>query len=233
MITKEITYQDNTTNCVGYLAYDDSTKAKRPAVLIAPAFEGRSELYCQQAETLAKAGYVAMVADMYGDAKVAKSIDEARGLINPFFADRAMLQTRINAAFNTLKTIETVDTNNMNAIGFCFGGMCVLDLARSGANVKRVVGFHSVFAAPEGLPNKPIQAKILLLHGYDDPMAAPDQLKPFAKEMAGVDWQCLFYGNIMHAFTDPAATEVEIGRQYDAKTNERAWQQMQHFLNEK
>lgn len=234
MHQQDFEYFDGDVRCVGHLVYDDNQSGQRPLVLVAPAFEGRNQLSIDKATELAKLGYAALAIDMYGDAQVGEGIEASMALMMPFFQDRALLRQRVLAAFNAAKTIDVVDVNKIAGIGFCFGGMCVLDLARAGADVKAVVSFHGVFAAPEGIPNETIKAKVQLLHGHKDPQVKPDQAEAIAKELdeAGVDWQLTFYGNAEHAFTDPNANEPEMGRKYDPLITKRAWQAMENFLAE-
>ena len=234
MHKEDFVYHDGDARLVGCLVYDKSSDAKRPLVLVAPAFEGRNELSIQKAEALAKLGYAALAIDVYGDAQVGHGVEESMQLMMPFFKDRAALRKRMLAAFDAAKTIEVVEANYIAAIGFCFGGMCVLDLARAGANLKGVVSFHGVFAAPEGLANEEILAKVMLLHGHKDPQVPPKEADAIMQELddAGVDWQLLFYGTAMHAFTDPNATELEMGRKYDPVIDKRSWRVMETFLEE-
>ena len=228
----DFAYQDGDVTCIGNLTYDPKHGDSQPGVILFPAFEGRKDLFLEQAETLASEGFAVLVADVYGEGKVGTSIEESMSLLMPFFENRVALRARVQAAFDAIQQVECIDTQRISAIGFCFGGMCALDLARSGAAIQGAVGFHSVFAAPDGLANETITAKILLLHGYDDPQVPPEALADFAKEMdaANVDWQCLFYGNVMHAFTDREAVEVDMGRKYDPVAHQRSWQQMVRFL---
>src|SRR5262249_39067750 len=145
---------------------------------------------------------------------------------------RLLLQQRVISALNTLKKIDVVDTSRIAAIGFCFGGMCVLDLARTGANLKGVVSFHGLLHAPEKTAN--ITAKILALHGADDPMVPPEQVLHFQQEMtrAGADWQMHIYGSTQHAFTNPNANDKELGLVYHNLADRRSWIAMQNFFTE-
>ena len=234
MHKQDIEYFESGVRFVGCLVYDASFKGKRPAVLVAPAFEGRNQFAISKAELLAKLGYVAFVVDMYGDGQVAQGVEASLKLMIPIFNDRALLRKRILAAFNTVKNLEIVDSYKIAGIGFCFGGMCMLDLARAGADIKGVVSFHGVFKVPEGIPNAKIIAKVLLLHGHKDPQVSPDQAVLIENELdaAGVDWQLMFYGSAMHSFTDPNATEIERGRKYDPVIAKRSWYVMEGFLKE-
>ncbi len=234
MKTEKIEYNDNGVTLEGYMAYDDQVSGARPAVLVSHAWAGRSEFECQRAETLAKLGYVGFALDMYGKGVSGTSNDENMTLMAPFMGNRASLRQRITAALTTVKGFDVVDSGKIGAIGFCFGGLCVLDLARSGADVKGVVSFHGLLNAPENLANEPIISKMLALHGQDDPMAPPEQVASFQKEMsdAGADWQLHAYGNTLHAFTAPEANDPGFGTVYNADADRRSLLAMKNFLEE-
>jgi dienelactone hydrolase len=234
MATKTIIYQDKDTSLEGYLAYDDTLNNKRPAVLVAHDWSGRNAFACEKADQLAQLGYIGFALDMYGNAKLGHTNEEKSALIQPFVQDRALLRQRITAAFTAVKELPIVDESHIAIIGFCFGGLCALDLARSGAMVQGVVSFHGLLHAPSQLKTEPIKSKILVLHGYDDPMVPPEQVNTFAAEMttAEVDWQIHMYGNTMHGFTNPMANDKNFGAVYDATAEKRSWQAMKNFLVE-
>lgn len=233
MSTETIRYQDGKVTLEGYVAYP-KTSAPTPAVLIAPAWAGRDHFACAKADALAELGYVGFAVDMYGDAKLGTSVQENSALMTPFMQDREALRQRITAALDTVQNLKQVDKKRIAAMGFCFGGLCALDLARSGADILGVVSFHGLLTAPKNLPNKKIIAKVLALHGYDDPMGPPDQLLAFADEMtqSGVDWQIHAYGNTQHAFTNPEAHDEKLGLIYNKLAEKRSWQAMQNFFAE-
>lgn len=218
----------------GYLAYDPSHQQRRPAVLVIHDWSGRNEFACKKAELLASLGYVGFAVDMYGDARVGETVEEKTALMQSVAYDRQFLRERIHAALATLVALEQVDAKRVAVIGFCFGGLCALDLARSGADICGVVSFHGLLDKPENIANQPIKAKILALHGYDDPMVTPAHVNAFCQEMtaAGVDWQVHMYGQTKHAFTNPLANDVVMGTVYDAVAEHRALQSMKNFLNE-
>lgn len=172
---------------------------------------------------------------MYGKGIYGKDGDiEGNGaLMAPFASDRAKLRQRINAALQAVRTLPQVDGLRVAAMGFCFGGMCVLELARSGADVKGVISIHGIFA-PGNVSNQAISAKVLCLHGHDDPMAPPEQVLAFEQEMtqAKVDWQVHVYGGTMHAFTNPVANNPDFGTVYSEKAANRAYQSVAYFLEE-
>lgn len=231
--TEKIKYQDGEVECQGFLAYDDKISGKRPLVLVSHDWSGCNEFACKKAEKLAELGFVGFAIDMFGNGKVADTKEEKSKLIAPFMSDRAMLQKRILAGLEAAKKLPQVDTQKIAAIGFCFGGLCVLDLARSGADIKGVVSFHGLLNSPP-MKSKTIKAKILALHGHDDPMVTPDQVLNFEKEMtdAKVDWQVQVYGNTMHAFTNPVANDPGFGTVYNANAEKRSWIAMKNFFEE-
>ena len=218
----------------GYLAYDDKNEGPRPAVLVIHDWSGRNDFACQKADMLAQLGYLGFAVDMYGEGRVGETVEEKQALMYPLVHDRALLRDRIQSAFDTLLGLAEVDNRRIAVIGFCFGGLCALDLARSGADIAGVVSFHGLLNKPDDVPNQPIKAKILALHGYDDPMVRPDDVNAFCQEMtqAGVDWQVHMYGNTQHAFTNPLAHDMAMGTVYNALAARRSVQAMVEFLDE-
>ena len=228
-----VKYRDGDVGCEGFFCYDTTRRGPLPAVLISHAWGGRDEFVARKARRLAWHGYAAFALDMFGNAKRGQSVEENQALIAPFMADRSLLAKRIQAALTAVRAQPQVDGKRVAAMGFCFGGLCVLDLARSGADVRGVVSFHGLLK-PSGLPPKPIQSKVLILHGYDDPMAPPEEVLAIAKEMttAGADWQLHAYGGTMHAFTNPEANDPSFGTVYKAEPDRRSWQSMLNFFEE-
>ncbi len=171
---------------------------------------------------------------MYGQARLGKTKDEKRELMTPLRENRGALSTRMLAAFNTVSKLAEVDSSKVAALGYCFGGLCVLDLARTGINIKGVVSFHGLLSVPEDALLKTIAAKILVLHGYDDPLIPPEDLNNFAIEMTQrkADWQLHIYGLTAHSFTDPKANDDEMGLHYNATADRRSWQSTTQFLEE-
>ena len=232
--TRTIDYQDGDVDLQGYLAWDDSVEGKRPGVMIAHAWAGRSDLENGKAEALAKLGYVGFALDNFGRGILGTNTEENSALIQPFLDDRAMLQGRLQIALEVLKGLDEVDASRVAAIGFCFGGLCVLDLARTGTDIRGVVSFHGLFGSPGNTAGNKIKAKVLALHGWDDPMAPPDQVVSLAEELSsmGADWQVHGYGNTMHAFTNPQANDPDFGTVYSPDADRRSWNAMQDFLSE-
>jgi dienelactone hydrolase len=234
MHTSNYIYNHGEQELYGFLAYDDQTDQQRPAVLIAHDWTGRTPFACEKAEMLAKMGYVGFALDMYGQGRLGSCTHEKKGLMEPLANDRLLLRDRIRAAFDAVIGMPEVDTSRVAAIGFCFGGLCVLDLARSGAELKGVVSIHGLLSKPKELANEEIKAKVLALHGYDDPLVNPEQVQEFCAEMteAKVDWQVYMYGNTQHAFTNPQAHDTQLGLIYSPKAERRALKAMTIFLQE-
>lgn len=234
IISNTVGYMDGDVLLEAFFAFDDALIGRRPAVLINHTWVGRDEFVAEKAIKLAELGYVGFAVDMYGKGVLGASPEQNSALMQPFMDDRLLLQKRIQAALYAVKLLPWVDDHNVAAIGFCFGGLCVLDLARSGSDLKGVVSFHGLLGAPTHPVAKPIKAKVLALHGHDDPLATPDQVLAFEQEMtlAGVDWQLQCYGHTAHAFTNPLANDPDHGMVYRARADSRSWLAMKTFLAE-
>lgn len=234
MHTSHYKYHLGEQEFIGFLAYDDAIDEPRPAVLVAHDWSGCNEFACQKAIMLAEQGYIGFALDMYGNGRIGNTTEEKQALIQPLVSDRLLIRNRVLAALDALIAMPEVDNNRIAIIGFCFGGMCSLDLARSGAEIKGAVSFHGLLGAPADLKSQPIKAKTLVLHGYDDPMAKPEQVHEFCQEMtkAKVDWQMHMYGLVQHSFTNPTAHDVHAGLIYNPLAAERSWQAMSNFLQE-
>lgn len=234
IVTTTRDYQDDAVQLEAFIAYDDAVAGRRPAVLINHAWRGRDAFVEQKAVRMAELGYVGFALDMYGKGVLGNSVEENAALMQPFIDDRTMLQKRIFAALSVVKELPWVDSGKIAAIGFCFGGLCVLDLARTGADIQGVVSFHGLLGAPENLTGTRIAAKLLVLHGHDDPMVPPEQVSALQEELtaAGADWQVHVYGHTMHAFTNPVANDPDFGTVYQADAERRSWNSMTAFLQE-
>lgn len=234
MYTTNYPYYHGEQELHGFLSYDRAFDQPRPAVIVAHDWSGRNEFACQKAEMLSRLGYVGFALDMYGAGRVGTTVEEKKSLMEPLINDRRFLRARIRAAFEAVVSMPEVDSQCVAAMGFCFGGLCVLDLARSGADLKGVVSFHGLLSKPEGVPEYPILAKVLALHGYDDPMVRPEQVNEFCQEMtaANVDWQVHQYGHTQHAFTNPEAHDTALGTIYNPVAEQRSLQAMINFLHE-
>ncbi len=233
MPTQIISYTHEGTSLEAYVAYPDAS-GPFPTILIAHAWAGRDKFACAKADALAKLGYIGFALDMFGNAKVGSSNEENGKLIHPFMQDRNLLRERMLLSFETALKLPNVDKNKMGAMGFCFGGLCALDLARAGAPLKGTVAFHALLGAPSGVKPQQIQSKILSLHGHDDPMATPKDVLAFQTEMttAGVDWQMHIYGQTQHAFTNPQAHDTNLGLIYNKLAENRSWIAMKNFWEE-
>ena len=235
MHTETIEYRDGDAVLEGYVAYDDSVSGSRPAVLVAHDWTGRREFATSKADEIAAMGYVGFALDMYGKGVFGKDgdVEGNSGLMNPLASDRLALRARMDAALSTLRGLDVVDSNRVAAMGYCFGGMCVLELARSGADVLGVISIHGIFS-PGGVPNETITSKVLCLHGHDDPMVPPEQVLDLEQEMtaAGVDWQVHAYGGTSHAFTNPGANDPAFGTVFNPDANSRATRSIENFLTE-
>lgn len=234
IVENTVVYMDGDVALEAFFAFDDSVSGRRPAVLISHAWGGRDGFVADKARKIAGLGYVGFALDMYGKGVLGSGAEENAKLMQPFMADREKLQQRMKAALNAAKLLPWVDENKIAAMGFCFGGLCVLDLARTGVDIKGVVSFHGLLGAPGNTQANKIKAKILALHGRDDPMGLPEQVLAFQEEMtqAGADWQFVSYGNTVHAFTNPVANDPDFGTVYQADADRRSWQAMKNFFVE-
>ena len=231
MKTETVNYQAKNIDLKGYVAFPDADNA--PLVLIAHTWAGKDEFVHKRAEDLAALGYVGFAVDMYGNGKVGADTAENESLMTPLVSDRDMLKDRIVSALNYGKDLSGVDSSRTAAIGYCFGGLVVLDLARSGEDLRGVVSFHGLLM-PSDISEKGIKAKVLVLHGERDPMVPLDMVDTFQKEMteADADWQLHSYGGTYHAFTNPDANDPNLGTQFNKSANDRSWQSMKNFFAE-
>jgi dienelactone hydrolase len=232
--TRTVEYKDGDLVLEAYMAWDDAGRSQRPGVLISHAWAGRGTLEQCKAEQLAELGYVGFALDLYGKGIRGSNADENHALMQPLLENRPGLQRRMKLALEQIRHQTEVDPERIAAMGFCFGGLCVLDLARMGADVLGVASFHGLFGPPGNTKGNRISAKVLVMHGWDDPMVTPDQVVALAAEMTamGADWQIHGYGNTMHAFTNPAANDIASGTVYDVDADRRSWQNLQLFLAE-
>ena len=213
-----VTYKDGDTVMKGFIVYDDASKAKRPGIVVVHEFWGISKHILDEARRFAREGYTAFVADMYGDGKTADNPKDAGALAGSVRKNPAAMQSRFNAAKDTLSKHATVDGSRIGAAGYCFGGGVVLDMARAGTDLKGVAAFHATLSAPASFPPAAagkVKSKVLLLNGEADPFAKPDAVDAFKKEMAAanVDLRFMNYPGAVHAFTNPEATER--GKQFN------------------
>ena len=231
MEQRNVEYSEGGVTMVGQMFVPEGGGV-RPGVLVAHDWSGRNALAHDAATRLAGQGYVGFALDMYGAGRCFEQTKDKVDNMAALRADRGLLMRRIAAALNAMKGQPEVDAACTGAIGFCFGGLCVLDLARSGAEVGGVVAFHGLLDAPSAELCKPIRAQVLALHGYRDPMCPPAMLAAFEEEMraAEVDFQVHVYGRAVHAFANPIANNAAAGTVYDALTAHRAFRSMEGFF---
>ena len=232
--TETLEYKQGGETLEGFHAYDDSVSGKRPGILIVHQWKGLGDYEKKRAEMLAKLGYNVFAADIYGKGIRPSSARDAGALAGKYKSDRALLRARVKAGLDVLEKNELTDTKKIAAIGYCFGGTTVLELARSGADISGVVSFHGGLSSPNPADAKNIKGKVLVLHGADDPNVNPE-VPAFQDEMrkAKVDWQFVAYGNAVHSFTDwNAGNDNSKGAAYNEKADKRSWEAMKEFFAE-
>jgi dienelactone hydrolase len=235
--TQIVEYREGDTVCEGYLAYDDAKSGKRPGVLVAHEWNGCGEYMHKRCQMLAELGYVAFAADIFGKGNRAKTFPECEAISKAYYEDRQLTRRRAKAALDQLTRQPNVDASKVAAIGYCFGGIVVLELARSGADVKGSVAFHGQLSTPNPADAKNIKGKVLICHGAIDPVVPPSEVAAFEKEMedAKVDWQFIAYGGAMHTFTNwslPTTPPPGMPAAYNEKADKRSWQAMRDFFAE-
>ncbi|HEY2753576.1 dienelactone hydrolase family protein [Phenylobacterium sp.] len=235
MKTEDIEYHADGARLVGYLAVDDTRTGKRPGVLVAPEGGGLVELTKQIARRLAELGYVAFAMDYFGDGKPLADRSQVMPRIEAFMAEPATIRARAAEALAVLARQAECDPGKLAAIGYCFGGTTVLELARSGADLKAVVGFHSGLGTTRPQDAKAIRAKVLTCIGALDPIIPAAQRHAFEQEMTdgGVDWRMYVFGGAGHSFTNPGVGELGMaGFTYHAETDRRTWVAMLDLFDE-
>jgi dienelactone hydrolase len=235
LIKKDVEYSLAGIAYTGYVVYDDAQKGLRPGLLIAHNWMGITDETKSKAEQMAALGYVAFAVDVYGKNRRPKSIEEAGQFAGDYKKDRVKLRARMQQGLSTLLKQPFVDKNKIAVLGYCFGGTAAIELARAGADVKGVVSFHGGLDDPKPEDNQHIKAKVLALHGADDPYVSADDIKAFETGLrnAKVDWQLVRYGNTVHSFTEKAAgSDNSKGAAYNADSDRRSWQAMKEFLSE-
>jgi dienelactone hydrolase len=231
-----LTYQADDLTMRSQLFFEPSAEP-RPGVLVFPEAFGLSEHAISRAERLASQGYVALACDLHGDGQLVDDLQQAIGLLQPLFTDPAKTRSRARGGLQALVARSEVDAARVGAIGFCFGGTMALELGRSGADVRAIVGFHSglATAAPK-TDAEAIKARVLVCIGADDPMIPPPQRADFETEMrdAGVDWQMHLYGKTVHSFTNQAAAKRNMpdAIRYSAEADARSWASMLELFSE-
>ena len=224
---------DGALTCKGVYYTPEGASGPLPVVLVTHAWDGLVEEVHDKAAKLADAGYIAFAIDIYGQGRTESDMAKLMDTLGPFLGDRALLTARMLAALEAARRIPGGDPAHIAAIGYCFGGTAVLDLARASDEVAGVVSFHGGLEGNE-LRSEPITASVLALHGEDDPLVPPQQVAAFKAEMTrrGADWQLVAYGDTMHGFTRPGANNPDFGTVYSAKADARSWRAMLDFFDE-
>jgi dienelactone hydrolase len=233
--TKMVEYKRGDAVLEGFLAWDDAISGQRPGVLVVHEWTGLGDYVESRARKLAGLGYVAFAADVYGKGIHPKTPQEAAAQAGLYKKDRLLMRARTQAGLDLLRGQPICDPKRVAAIGYCFGGTCVLELARSGADIAGVVSFHGGLDTPNPADAKNIKCKVLVLHGGDDPHVPQKDVEAFEDEMrtADVDWQLVVYGSAVHAFTNPAAgNDKSRGAAYNARADRRSWEAMKLFFVE-
>lgn len=236
IVTKSIDYEQGGEKLKGYLAYDDAKSGPRPGVLVVHEWWGLNDYVKHRAEQLAQMGYVAFAPDMYGGAKTTRDPKEAQAWMSAAVQAPGLLAARSKAGLDVLRKQPQADKSHLAAIGFCFGGGAVLQLAYSGEPLDGVVTFHGSLAPPDATQAKQIKTSILILHGAEDNFIKPETLEQVKKSLDGakVDWYMVSYANAVHAFSNPDADSFNLpGIAYNEKAATRSWEEMQRFFNEK
>jgi dienelactone hydrolase len=235
VIGLDVDYEHDGVKLKGYLAYDVADNSIRPGVLVVHEWWGLNDYAKQRARDLAELGFMAFACDMYGAEIVTESWEEAPKLAGPFYDDRELMRTRAAEGLKMLKNHTLCDKNRVAAVGYCFGGTCALELARSGADLRGVVSFHGGLNTPDPEDTKNIKAKILVCHGGDDSFVNDAEVVAFEKEMrdGGVNWQLNSYGGAVHSFTNPkSGDDPSKGVAYHAQAATRSWEAMRDFFRE-
>lgn len=238
VVAEEITYREGDTEMIGYLAYDDRNMSPRPGILVVHEWWGHNEYARMRARILAAMGYTALAVDMYGDGKTANHPKDAGKFAGAVGGNMPLAKARFEAALQTLKSHPTVETDNIAAIGYCFGGGIVLNMARQGVDIDAVVSFHGSLATNNPAQSGMVNAKVLVFNGEADPLIKPEHVTGFQQEMdaAGVDYKLINYPGVLHSFTNPQADQfaeafnLPVG--YDKYADEDSWRQMGDFFRE-
>lgn len=232
MTNEIIQYRDDEIELEGFVSYP--SKNKLPLVILCHAWRGRDDFICEKTQAISKRGYIGFALDMYGKGVLGKTKEENALLKKPFTENRYLLQKRVLKGFETAINLPFVDPTKVVVLGYGFGGMCALDLARAGVNLKGAISVYGHFDNPPSQLIKSITAKVLIIHGYNDPISTQKELNDFEIVMnhSNVDWQTHVYGNTMHAFATPGSNDPDSGILYNQVSAERSWIVIQNFLDE-
>lgn len=232
---EKISYNADSVNMIGFVAYDESIETKRPVILIIPEWWGLNDYAKSRARQLAGMGYLAMAIDMYGDGEIANDPDKAGELAGPFYKNPMLAKLRFDRALEKIKTYSIADTSQIASIGYCFGGAMALNIARLGENLKGVVSFHGNLI---GVPpdRRLLKANILICHGENDQFVTGEEVAKFKKQMDSINAVYTFksYPNATHAFTNPDATatgkKFSIPVAYNSQADTASWNEMKVFF---
>jgi dienelactone hydrolase len=233
----EVTYATDSTNLKGYIAFDENNKEKRPAILIIHEWWGHNNYIRERADSLAKMGYTAFAVDMYGDGKQADHPTDAGKFAGAVMANMDEAKARFQAAINLLKQHESVNADQLAAIGYCFGGSVALTMANSGMDLDAVAAFHSGVGLPIP-PNDNLKAKVLVCNGADDPFISKESITAFksAMDSIGADYEYIAYPGVLHSFTskeaDANGEKFSLPLKYDADADQKSWESLQKLLTE-
>jgi dienelactone hydrolase len=230
-----VEYADGATKLEGFVSYDDTIKAERPAVLVIHDWMGLGDQTKEICRKLAHLGHIAMAADIYGKGVRPADRTAASEMAGKYKGDRAMLRQRVMAGFDYLSKAPFVAKDRIAVIGYCFGGTTAIELGRAGAPLAGIVSFHGGLDSPTPADGKNIKAPLLILHGADDPFVKLEDIDAFKKELndAKADWQMIYYSGAVHSFTNPkAGNDNSKGAAYNEKADQRSWRAMQDFFGE-
>ncbi|MEM9680082.1 MAG: dienelactone hydrolase family protein [Bacteroidota bacterium] len=233
----EVTYASDSTNLKGYIAFDENSKGKRPGILIVHEWWGHNDYVRKRADMLAELGYTALAVDMYGDGKLADHPSDAGKFAMSVMTNMPEAKARFNAALELLKQHESVESQNVAAIGYCFGGSVALTMANSGIDLDAVAAFHSGVTLPI-MPNEDLKARVLVCNGADDPFISAESITVFksAMDSIGAKYEYISYPGVKHSFTSKAADEngekFQLPLAYDAEADQKSWASLQQMLNE-
>ncbi len=237
IVTEEISYEHGETTFTGFIAYDDSISDKTPGILVVHEWWGHNDYVRDRARQLAELGYTAFALDMYGDGKLATHPEDAKAFMTEALENKEVATARFQSAVELLQSQDSVDAEKISAIGYCFGGGVVLNMARQGMDLDSVVSFHGSLAPYGPVEKGNVKAKILVLNGADDPFVSADAISEFKQEMdtAGAEYEFVNYPGAVHAFTNPGATQVgekfEMPLAYNEQADERSWEAMKALFD--
>ena len=235
MQTRTLNYSADGADMIGFFAVDETRSGPRPAILVAPEAPGLDDVIRERCKKLAALGYAVLGHDIHGSGELIHNREDMMARLGPFFADPLRIRARAEAALAALIAQPNVDGNRAAAIGYCFGGTTALELARGGADVKAVVGFHAGLSTARPQDAKDIRAKVLILNGAADPVVPLEQRTAFEQEMeaGGVDWQLHLYGGVGHAYTRAGVDAMGMpGFSYSQIVDQRSWQSMLNLFDE-